>query len=249
MIRRRVYGNSGRAIKRQRRSYGKRGVRGRYVSSGFGSGFIGSGKTRSIAKASLSYNGAWGRYMPEVFYTNMYNAEFWTDTTAGGVVDHVIKCNSIHDPWNALSANSVLGVSNMTAIYAWYRVFSCTIEIELVNNDTDDPVKIYIIEGPTADSYTARGEDLIGMPGAVQLLVPNQAGAGHLRKKIQIGRQLGLLKADTSQMGAMGADPTRLVYAHLIFQNVSGNALNCVAQVRICFRVQLFGLKKASLTQ
>lgn len=224
---------------------------GRYRHAGVGNknlltntgGFLGSGRFVTLPKNSLSFSGTWGRFMPDNLYTNMYNSESWVETAGTGHFDHVVKANSIYDPWNALSANSVLGHGMLEHLYYWYQVYSCVMEVEAVNNGTQG-VRMHILQDAQSTSLSSKGEALDTFPGAVHQMIP-PAGLGRLRYKINIAKVL----TTHVDKAAWNSDPTYLAYLHLIFNNYTGAALNLDVTCRLTFRVKCMQLKKVDLVQ
>lgn len=208
-------------------------------------GFFSTGRFPALQKNVLTYHGTWGRFLPDTFYTNLYNAESWVDTYATGEFDHVVKANSIHDPWNALSNNAVLGHSLMEQIYYWYQVISCTMECEMVNV-ADDPVRVHLFPADVSTSFSSKGEDLDAMPSSAHTLVPSSHGTGRIRLRINIADRI---RGNANDRALMNADPTQLTYLHMCLNNYSGGAFNLSITTRISFRVKLMGLRRYTLAQ
>lgn len=200
-----------------------------------------SGRAKSLPQKTLVYKGGWGRFMPDKFFTYIYEAELWADTTAGGNIDYIIKANSAYDPWDGLSANTMMGFAEMMQMYHQYKVHSCMVEGEVVNNDTDDPVNFYLIPMWTSTTQAARGEESIALPGCQSTMVANQTGSGKLRCYIRMKDVFGVRNLDSEDYaGTSSSDPTQKYYIHWVMANRSGNALNVECKVKITMFIQFY---------
>lgn len=194
---------------------------------------------RALPRKTLVYRGGWGRFMPDRYFTYLSEAELWPDTTAGGAIDYIIKANSAYDPWDGLSTNSMMGFDNMMGIYHNYKVHSCRVDIEVVNNDGDDPVNIYLIPMWTSTTQAARGEETIALPNCKSAIVTNQTGPGRISCYVRMKDVLSQT-SDLSMAGTASTDPTQLYYIHVVFANRSGNALAVEAKSKITMFVEFF---------
>lgn len=230
-------------IVRQRLNVRKRGGYRGYKKRLMG----GLGKWISPSGSQMHFSGP--GLLPMRFTTNQVFNATGALTTAGGFYDWVFRGNSVYDPDATIGGTTASGFDAMSRIYTWYKIYSSTIQVTVVNNDSDDPIHISLIPNAISASYVVGDvNDIPAQPYCRDMIVTNQVGEGKL---IHYAKTRALFSVrnidDVAFDGTTTGNPTNQWYWHMVVSNRSTNALACEINIKISYKVTWYGLK--ALTQ
>jgi hypothetical protein len=173
----------------------------------------------------------------------MSYAAVWNETTAGGYVDWIYVGNSIYDPQTGVGGDSVYGETELGAIYTYYKVLESQVIVDAVNHDVDDELRVSVVPHVLSAALTEKADPL-SMAGARTMVCQYGAKTAALSVSAQTMTMLNLTALTNEVTGtATAGNPSLMWYWHIIFHNVSANALDASVTLRIRFRVRYHGLK------
>jgi len=195
----------------------------------------------------------WGSAIAAPRYiTKMAFSESWIDTTAiPGFAAYAWRANDLFDPDVALGGVSAPGLKALANLYKFYKVLDCQIEVDLINNDADDPVHVAAV--PTLDGANtvaaADADSLQGLPNTSHMIVCNQTGQGKLVNKHKTSLIFGVRNLDDAGfIAATNASPAHLWYWQTYFWNQGSHALLSEITVRLITTVEFSGLNNQALS-
>lgn len=185
--------------------------------------------------------------MPDIFTTNMRFSAFDVDTTAGGVVDLVFRGNSPYDPYFAAGGEEGGGFDELAAIYGKYKVIASSIRVTTVNLDSDDPVFVTIF--PRNASTSATTASAWSQPFAKSTHPATLSGGHSICTNYCTSRTIfGPDYSDKDNAALISTTPTQEWYWHVVFKNISANALNLQYKVEMVYRVMFYSRGYAAQT-
>lgn len=162
--------------------------------------------------------------------------------SAGAITDQVYRLNSIYDPDYSGVGSTVMGYTQVNALYQRYRVLSAKVTVQW-DNLSSDPVVAYLVATPN----TAISSN-IGYIQAQRISWTSPvAGKGGPPKShvvsLPIHKVFGVpaaqVRSEHDFAAALGANPANSVYLHAgIYQN-GASAGNCNLFVKIEYHVVL----------
>jgi len=178
------------------------------------------------------------------YFTKMSFRETWVDTDANGFVAWNFFGNGMWDPDTAGGGGHTPGMASLGYLYKFYRVYGSSVQVNIVNNDTDDPLHVAVM--PNIDGANilaaAQQDNIQGLPSCKSMIVLNQTGQGQLYNSAKTKTLFGIKDIDDAGFGAAyNADPTHNWYWTLYLFNKSANALNCEVSITITFNAEWYG--------
>ncbi len=164
-------------------------------------------------------------FMPLQFRNTMRFTASNADSTAAGVVDLVIRGNSIYDPYEAVGGEEVGGFDELAAIYGRYKVLGSRITVTVTDLDDNDPLTVCVF--PHADA-TAVGRNGFSYPMVRTTNLSLYTGPKTVTHAITTARMFGVIRADDNDFSsAVTTNPAKQWYWHVVFfiRNAA-NALN-----------------------
>lgn len=227
--------------------------RSRYRISGYkpyrrSGGYPIGSKKPNFSRRRLIWKGE--SFMPEVFYTSFkYNSTF-PDTDADGFHGLVYRGNSLYDPDSGAGGDYPLGFTTMINTYARYNVISASINVEVANNDTDDPLIVAVFPSRESTAIGIAQDDIILQQPHCKHALITAGGSGGQVFNYQLTKDMFGFKDtdDVSLNAAYNANPTAMWYWHVYLFNKStaANALNCLVSVHIKYYVKMSYLRNLS---
>ncbi len=184
--------------------------------------------------------------MPLQYRTCMRFTAYNADTTAGGVVDLVIRGNSIYDPFEAVGGEEVAGLDELGAIYGRYKVLGSRLTVTTTDLDDNDPLTICVF--PHADA-TAVGRNASAYPLVKVAQCSLYSGPKTCSHVMTTAKMFGVIRCDDNDFSsAVSTNPAKQWYWHVVFfiRNAA-NALNL--EYRLNMEYDVLWTELADLSQ
>lgn len=169
------------------------------------------------------YNGISG---PLMIATLRYVTTAVQTEAITGWTEYVMRANSIFDPDVTAAGHQPLGHDQIANLYQLYKVRASTITVWAVQNQSSQPVAVYLAP---AEGSAGIGVTCAEYPGAQNVLVSQDtAGPNSMKLKstVDIRKYSGNKGQpfDDNYGASMGANPQDEVFWHIVAQNAIGGA-------------------------
>lgn len=183
--------------------------------------------------------------MPVSYITrHTYNTTQVAAIPANSTVNHAYRGNGIWDPDQTGAGTSAAGVSLLTTVYSYNRVYASSIEITICNTG-DAPIIAFIIPTRTATALNLPSARFY--PYYKEAIIAEQSGGTSVKKVIHFCKTSTIMDISTRDFdlqAAANAQPTQQWYWIIGVCTVDSAATSSASiSVRITYYTQWNGLK------
>lgn len=164
-----------------------------------------------------------------------------------------LKLNAIYDCGAALTSSDAKTIANYPVVYSAYVVTESSIQVDVVNTDTDVPFRLTVVpslQEPTLSSLWTSDAPLLVAPYSKSIIVGNANGfdKGSIKMTCDVGKLAGLGRLNTrcyeytgvttADSGGVALDPVELGGWIVAIQAVGSatDNLDAVLSIKIIYR-------------
>lgn len=181
--------------------------------------------------------------VPSRFTGNMrYSTVLALSPAAGSVATNVFRVNSVYDPDFTGVGGSVVGYSQLSAMYGRYRVLSAIAEVTFLNTSATTPLTCFIAVNPVTTVGISLNQ-ILAQRHVWTRSIGTSTGAASVFHRVQVpvhriyGVPAAQVKNEDDFAAVTGTNPNNGVYMHVGALPGGGAAGSFNIQVNITYKV------------